>query len=335
MTATATTAGITLPAFALGCWAFGEREFWGDQDERDSIATVAEALELGITLFDTAESYGNGRSEAVLGRALALAGAREGVSIATKASPKNFGRTSLIEACERSLANLGSDYIDLYQLHWVNDEVPLAETFDALAELHARGQVRHVGVCNFGRASLTAALEEARRAGLTLTTNQLPYNLLWRAIEYDVAPACLAADIAVMAYSPLAQGLLTGKFAAAAEVPEGRARTRHFASSRPLAGHAEAGAEQETFAALRALKEISTDVDLPLARLALSWLLQRPAVRTVLVGARSPEQLRQTVAAQSLKLPDEVVRRLSEATDELKSRLGTNADLWRSKGRIV
>src|SRR5690606_19139108 len=147
-----TTAGITLPAFALGCWAFGEREFWGDQDERDSIATVAEALELGITLFDTAESYGNGRSEAVLGRALALAGAREGVSIATKASPKNFGRTSLIEACERSLANLGSDYIDLYQLHWVNDEVPLAETFDALAELHARGQVRHVGVCNFGRA---------------------------------------------------------------------------------------------------------------------------------------------------------------------------------------
>lgn len=323
---------LRVPLVSLGCWAFGEAEFWGEQDDAESIATVHAALDLGVTMFDTAESYGDGRSEEVLGRA--LQGRRDEALIATKASPKNFGKESVIAACDQSLRRLRTDVIDLYQLHWPSGDFGLDETFAGLLELYERGSIRAVGVCNFGVRDVARAVEEARRSGLPVVTDQLPYNLLWRAIEHGTMEACREHELAVLAYSPLAQGLLTGKFDDPDQVPETRARTRLFSRSRPRASHGEAGAEDATFAAIAAIRQISDDAGVPMAHLALAWLLHRPGVATVIAGARRPAQIRDTAAAAEVALPADVIAALDDATRRVKDLVGDNADMWRGNGRI-
>ena len=318
---------INVSAVALGCWALAGGRVWGSQDEADSIATVRAALDVGVNFFDTAEGYGSGDSELVLGRA--LKGRRHEAVIATKVSRSSLSGDEVRQACERSLQRLNTDYIDLYQIHWPSRTIPLEETMKALERLREQGKVRAIGVCNFGMADLSDLLATG-----WAETDQLPYSLLWRAIEYRIRQSCVDEGIGILCYSPLAQGLLTGKFSSPDEVPEGRARTRLFSKERPQARHGEVGCEAEVFAALDKIRRISHKIDQPMVRVAVAWLLHQPGVTSVIAGARKADQIRQTVEATDLQLSPQVIGELAEATDELKQTLGPNPDMWQSESRF-
>jgi aryl-alcohol dehydrogenase-like predicted oxidoreductase len=200
---------------------------------------------------------------------------------------------------------------------------------EALQKLQTQGKVRAIGVCNFGRQDLTDLLSISYPQ-----TNQLPYNLLWRAIEFDIQQKCVDEGIGILCYSVLMQALLTGKFASPDDMPTGRARSRHFASSRPGARHSEDGCETETFAAIEAVRQISQKIDQPMANVAMAWLLPQPGVTSIIVGARTPDQIERNVAAVDLELSSDVIAELNEATDDLKQILGLNPDMWQSASRF-
>jgi len=318
---------ILVSVVAMGCWALAGDSTWGPQDTGESIAAVRAALDAGVSLFDTAEGYGEGASETILGRA--LAGRRREAVIATKVSCSNLSGADVRQACERSLRRLQTDYIDLYQVHWPSRTVPLEETIEALERLREQGKVRALGVCNFGVSDLADLLALGR-----CESNQLPYSLLWRAIEYEIQPKCVEAGLGILCYSSLAQGLLSGKFASPDEVPEGRARTRYFSKDRPQVRHGEVGCEAETFAAIERIRRISEQIGQPMAKLAVAWLLRRPGVTSVIAGARRPDQIQQTAQAADLELSAETDVALTEATEEIKRILGANPDMWQSESRF-
>ena len=318
---------LSVSLIAMGCWALAGDATWGPQEEAESVATVHAALDAGVNFFDTAEGYGGGDSEAVLGRA--LLGRRHQAVIATKVSRANLSTGEVQQACENSLRRLQTDYIDLYQIHWPSRTVPLAETMEALARLREQGKVRAIGVCNFGVQDLSEVLELGR-----VETNQLPYSLLWRAIEYEIQARCVDEDIGILCYSPLAQGLLTGKFSSPNEVPEGRARIRLFSTDRPQARHGEPGCEEEMFVALERIQAICDEIGQPMASVALAWLLHQPGVSSVIAGARRPDQIRQTAQAVDLALSPEIAGQLAKATEEVKRLIGPNPDMWQSTSRF-
>jgi myo-inositol catabolism protein IolS len=318
---------IAVSVVSMGCWAIGGGAMWGPQDEAESIATVHAALDAGVNFFDTAEGYADGHSELVLGRA--LAGRRDEAVIATKVSPGRLSSEGVREACERSLGRLQTDYIDLYQIHWASRTIPLVETVEALEKLRQQGKVRAIGVCNFGIGDLSDLLALG-----WVETNQLPYSLLWRAIEYEIRPRCVDEGIGILCYSPLAQGLLAGKFASPDEVPAPRARSRHFSGDRPQSRHREAGCEVETFAAVERIRAICDRMGQPMAKVAVAWLFHQPGVTSVIAGARRPDQIRQTAQAADLELPPEIIAELSKATEEVRQILGPNPDMWQSVSRF-
>ncbi len=320
------TSGIYVSVIALGTWPMVGDANWGPQDERQSIATIREALDLEINFFDTAEAYGNGYAETLLGKALGER--RSEAVIASKVSPDHLHYDDVKKACEASLRRLNTEWIDLYQVHWPNHAVPFEETFQALLDLQREGKIRAIGVSNFGVQDLTAALELA-----PVQSNQLPYSLLWRAIEYEIQPLCVEKRVSILCYSPLLMGLLAGKFRSADEVPPGRARTRHFSSSRPLARHGEAGQEELTFETVAKIRTVAERLGVPMADLSLAWLLKQPGVASVLVGARNPEQLRENARAAELSLSEEVVQELSRITEPLKEAFGPNPDMWQGESR--
>ncbi len=316
---------IQVSPIALGCWPFSGGNVWGRQEDADSIAAVHAALDAGINFFDTAENYT--RSEEVLGRG--LKGRRDEAVIATKVSARNLAPGDLVEACERSLRALQTDYIDLYQIHWPNWDVPLAETVGALDGLQAEGKVRAYGVCNFADRDLT----EMVAAGQCVT-NQLPYSLVWRSIERTVLPLCRQNGIGVICYSPLAQGVLTGRYASADEVPEGLARTRHYSGKRRLAEHGEPGLEEELFAAVSKVRVIASELGEPMAAVSLAWLRQQAGVTSLLVGARNAEEVGRNLPSLELTLSESILQRLDAETQAVKEAVGTNLDMWYAPTRM-
>lgn len=317
---------LQVSTIAMGCWAIVGGPTWGDQDEAEAIQTIHAALDLGINFFDTAEGYGDGLSEALLGRG--LGSRRAEAVIATKVSQTNLTPVAVRAACERSLQYLNTDYIDLYQIHWPSREVPFADTMAELEKLRDEGKIRVIGVSNFGIGDMTEMLTLGH-----FQSNQLPYNLLWRAIEYEIQPRCVAEQISILPYSPLQQGLLTAKFATADAVPEGRARTRHFSGQRPQTRHGEAGAEAETFAAIQRIAALCDEIGQPMAQVALAWLLYQPGVPSVLAGARSVRQIQQNAAAAEVKLAEDVLQQLDAITQPLKEKMGADPDMWSSDSR--
>lgn len=318
---------IEVSVIAMGCWPIVGDANWGSQDEADSMMTIKAALDAGINFFDTAEMYGNGYSELLLGKALAEH--RDKVVIASKVSSVNLSAEGIQKACERSLKRLNTDYIDLYQVHWPSRSIPLKETIEALEVLKKQGKVRAIGISNFGVKDLSDffALGDCQ-------TNQLPYSMLWRAIEYKIRQKCIENRVGILCYCSLAQGLLTGKFASADDVPEGRARTRHFSRDRAETRHNETGCESETFAAIDKIRSICEEIHEPMAKVALAWLSEQPGVTSVLVGARKPEQIKQNAQAADLKLSGDIIEKLTKATDNLKLQLGDNPDMWQAGSRI-
>ena len=312
---------LDVSVISLGCWPFAGDANWGPQDESDAIAAVHAALDTGINFFDTAPAYGGGSSEQLLGKG--LGDRRDEVVVATKAGGDQLTADGLPKACEQSLRDLGTDVIDLYQIHWPSREVPFEETVRAMEALQQAGKIRHFGVSNFIDEDFTAMLPCKR-----FECNQVAYSLLWRAVEYACTGHCLENDVGIICYCPLAQGLLTGKFASADDVPTGRARSRHFSGERPQARHGEPGAEAETFETIASIGEIAREADQDMTTVSLSWLLTRPAVASVIAGGRSAEQVRQNASAGDVNLSAEIAGLLTEATDGLKEKLGPSADLW-------
>lgn len=320
--------GIPVSLIAMGCWGISGDDNWGAQDERDSIDAIHAALDSGITLFDNAEAYGDGYAETVMGKA--LKGRRSEAVVATKVSRQNVRADDLRRACEGSLKRLDTDYIDLYQIHYPNPEVPIAETMGALERLVESGKVREIGVCNFGTGSL-----EALAGNAAVVSNQLPYSLLWRAVEFAIRSLCVEREIGILCYSPLTQGLLAGKFSSPDEVPVGRARTRHFSRERPRTRHDEDGCERETFAAIGKIRAIADDLGMPMSAVSLAWLAAQEGVVSILAGARNREQVLQNARATERSVPHDALIALSDATEDLKQILGSNPDCYQSDSRIV
>ncbi len=314
---------IEVSVVALGCWSFAGDVYWGPQEDHDSIATVHAALDEGVNFFDTAESYGAGRSEFVLGKA--LKGHRNDAVIATKVSHGSGAPGEIEDACARSLQNLDTDYIDLYQIHWPFRDTPVESTLDVMEKLRREGKILTCGVCNFGARDLAELAQFADCA-----TNQLPYSLLARAIEYEIQPHCVEHDIGIICYTPLAQGLLTGRYATADEVPTPRAISRHFDGQRNGARHGEEGCESEVFEALGKIAGMARGLEEPMAAVALAWVRQQAGVTALLTGARNPDELRENIRGADLHLDVGTTQALDEVTLEVKEKLGANADLWSS-----
>jgi aryl-alcohol dehydrogenase-like predicted oxidoreductase len=289
--------GLAVTPLAYGTWEFGGD--WGPVDDRAAITAIQAARSLGINFFDTAQAYGFGRSERLLGRALAadLRAARDDVVIATKGGLRMDGgrlvRDSspawLRKGVAASLDALGTDYIDLYQVHWPDPATPIAETAAALADLVGEGLIRHVGVSNYSPAQI----EEFARVR-PVETIQPPYHLFHRDIEAGLLPYAAAHDIGVLAYGPLAHGLLGGTVTAATTFAAGdwRATAPAFTGA-GFTRNLQVVAELRAFAARRGAT---------IAQLAVAWVLSHPAVQVAIVGARTPAHLAESAAALNLSL---------------------------------
>ena len=312
---------------AFGCMSTVGSQTYDGVAEAEAIATIHAAMDLGINFFDTARAYAEGEAERVLGKA--SRGRRDEVVIASKPMGPTLARDELLTECDQSLTDLGVDCIDFYQIHWPRHQVALEETADAMLRMVEAGKIRHIGVCNFGTGDLAEWREFA-----PVTTNQIAYNLLYRAAELELLPMLDELGGGVLCYSPLAQGLLAGRYATADDVPSGRARTRHFAGSRPEARHGEDGCEDITFEAIGRLKAIADRSGHSMADLSLAWLLAQPRVVSVLAGASRPDQVKRNAAVVDLSLDDSLIAELSDATDAVRLALGPSLDMWASPPRM-
>jgi aryl-alcohol dehydrogenase-like predicted oxidoreductase len=304
--------GVRVSAIGLGSWLTYGRSV----DEETAHACLRRAHELGVNLFDTANVYARGGAEEVLGRWLPEV-SRSDVVLATKVyfpmgdGPNDGGlsRKHVMEQCHASLRRLGVEYIDLYQCHRYDDSVPLQETLRALDDLVAQGKVLYAGVSEWGADEITDALRTQERLGLRrLVSNQPQYSLLARRIEERVLPRCRAEGVGQLVFSPLAGGVLTGKYAPGESPPEG-SRADHPRDRRFLARVLRDDV-------LRAVERLEEEVAEPMgvtpAQLALAWVLHQDGVDSALVGATSPGQVEENVAAADLELGGEVLERIEE-----------------------
>jgi len=307
---------VEITPILFGTWQAGKSGWVGIEDEA-VIAAMQAALASGITAFDTAEVYGNGHSEQVVGQA--LADVRDRVVLATKVFANHLKYQQVIEACDRSLKNLQTDYIDLYQIHWPagsfkSEMVPIAETMEALNALKQQGKIRAIGVSNFSRDQLAEAMQYGRIDSL-----QPPYNLFWRGVEQDLMPYCVEQNISIIAYSPLAQGLLTGRFGPDHQFEDGDVR----AKNKLFKGEAYDRAQ----AALAQLRPIADHYGCTLGQLAIAWLIAQPQTSAI-VGARKSEQATQNAQAANLQLTQADLDAIDAIGRTVTDHLDDNPVMW-------
>jgi aryl-alcohol dehydrogenase-like predicted oxidoreductase len=286
---------LEVSAVAFGTWSFGGE--WGAFDEDDARATIHHALDLGITLFDTAQAYGFGEAEQVLGNALRSDARHDDVFVATKGGLRREGDNLVRDASagwlrqgvEASLRHLGIDAIDLYQVHWPDPNTPADETAGALEDLVREGKIRHVGVSNYG----VKEIDELGTYG-RVETDQLPYDMFRRDIEDELLPYAAEHDLGVLVYGPLAHGLLAGRM-----TPDTRFAADDWRSKSPdFTG--------ETFRTnlqvVGRLQAFAAEQELSLPTLAVAWAMSHPAVDVAILGARRPHHLDDTAAAADVEL---------------------------------
>ncbi len=310
------SSAIQVSAIVFGGWQAG-KESWVGIDDDEQIAAFRAAFDAGVTTFDTAEAYGNGHSESILAKA--LKSERERIVIATKVSWEHLRRADVISACERSLKNLETEWIDLYQIHWPagsfgSEHVPLEETMGALLDLKAQGKIRAIGVSNFNHAELVAA----HRLG-PVDSVQPCFSLFFRASEAEVFPYCEAHGITVLAYSPLAQGLLTGKFGKGKTFP----REDNRVDNRLFKGEA----YERALSGLDELRPIASKNGITLGQLALGWLLSRPNTAAI-VGARNAAQAVENAFAGSVSLSSEDLAAIDAIGKGVYATLGPSSMMW-------
>ncbi len=312
---------VTFGAWAAGGW------MWGGTERKDSIQAIQKAYDLGVTSIDTAPIYGQGASEEIVGEAIKNI-SRDKVQILTKygmrwneakgdfafKSKDNDGndidiykyaaKNSIIKECEDSLQRLGTDYIDLYQVHWPDTTTPIAETMEAVATLIKQGKVRHAGVCNYNADQV----REAQKY-IDLVSNQVPYSMVKRDIEKQVVPYCIENDISILAYSPLERGLLTGKLKPGHHFAEGDHREAlYFFKDENI---------KRTNLFLDSMKAMGQEKNATLAQLVIRWTIEQPGITIALVGARNAEQSVQNAKAVNIKLSREEIEFINEELEKL------------------
>ncbi|UCF84950.1 MAG: aldo/keto reductase [Desulfobacteraceae bacterium] len=284
------TSEFSITPIIMGTWQAGKR-MWAGIDDAEITKAIRAAFDAGITTFDTAEEYGWGHSEHILGKALAHV--RHQVVYATKVFPNHLKYDQVIGRCHRSLKNLKTDYIDLYQVHWPAGSwgtkvVPIEETMRAMNELRHQGKIRAIGVSNFSLNQLEEAAQFAH-----INSLQPPYSLFWRHVEMDAMPYCIENNITILAYSSMAQGILTGKFGPHHKFEKGDHRVKNKLF------------KPENFKrvqqALTKLRPIADRYNISLGQLALAWVIAQPGTCAI-AGARKAEQVLQNAKAAEVRL---------------------------------
>lgn len=307
--------GLWISEIAYGNWLTHASQVAEDA----ATACVHAALDAGITTFDTADVYAQTGAEAVLGRALA-GQRREGLEIFTKVywptgpghNDRGLSRKHILESCEGSLRRLQTDHIDLYQAHRFDHHTPLEETLRAFDDLVRAGKVLYVGVSEWRAEEIRAALDLAAQMGFDrIVSNQPQYSMLWRVIEDEVVPECEAAGIGQVVWSPMAQGILTGKYLPGQPVPEGSRGADPTGStflSRWL--------RDDVLTRVQGLRPLADEAGLSMAQMAVAWVLGNPNVSTAIVGASRPEQLVDSVRASGVVLDDDLRAAIDEVLGE-------------------
>lgn len=296
----------------------------GSQVEADqATACVHAALDLGITTFDTADVYAGTRAEVVLGEAL-KGQRREGLEIFTKVywptgpgrNDRGLSRKHIAESINGSLRRLQTDYVDLYQAHRFDYETPLDETMQAFADVVHSGKAHYIGVSEWRADEIRAAFELARELKIQLVSNQPQYSALYRVIEAEVVPTSEELGIGQIVWSPLAQGVLTGKYLPGQPPPAGSRATDEKSGAQFIS----ALLRDEVLTAVQQLKPLAEQAGLTMAQLGVAWVLQNPNVSSAIVGATRPEQLQDNVKAAGVKLDAELLKRIDEILDPVVER---------------
>lgn len=302
--------GLKVSEISLGSWL----TYGGYVEEQSATASIDKAYDLGINFFDTANVYMRGEAEIVVGKALKKY-QRDSYVLATKVfwpmgdgpNDRGLSRKHIIEQCHASLKRLNTDYVDIYYCHRYDKETPLEETLRALDDLVRQGKVFYVGVSEWTAEQISEAVHLADKKLLDrIVVNQPQYSMLERYIEKEVLPVCEKHGIGQVVWSPLAQGVLTGKYQKGEKAPEGsRAAQEKYKSLFGLL-------TDENLDRVEQLKEVAADHQLSLPTLALAWILRQPNVASALVGASRPEQLEENVKASGVKLSDETIARIED-----------------------
>jgi aryl-alcohol dehydrogenase-like predicted oxidoreductase len=306
--------GLSVSEISYGNWVTH-----GSQIEQDqAIQCVRAALDAGITTFDTADVYANTKAESILGEAL-KGQRRESLEILTKVfwptgpggpNDRGLGRKHIVEAVNGSLKRLGTDYVDVYQAHRFDRTVPLEETFLAFADIVRQGKALYIGVSEWTADQITRGAAVARELKVPFISNQPQYNMLHRVIEPQIVPTSEREGISQIVFSPIAQGVLTGKYLPGQPVPEGSRATdasgKNFISRLLL---------DEVLEKVQQLKPIAAEVDLSLAQLAVAWVLQNPNVASAIIGASRPEQVAENVKAAGVKLDASILERIDKVLE--------------------
>ena len=310
------TSEVKISPIIMGTWQAG-KDMWVGIDDSETIKALRAAFEAGITTIDTAEYYGHGHSELVIGEA--LADVRDQLVYATKVFPNHLKYAQVVEACHLSLKNLRTEYLDLYQIHWPagswgTEHVPIEETMRALNDLKEQGKIRAIGVSNFSRAQLAEAGLYGRIDSL-----QPPYSLFWRQVERDARPYCVENDITIVAYSSMAQGLLTGKFG----IDHKFAKGDHRSKNKLFKGENYQRVQQ----ALERLRPIAEGNGISLGQLALAWLIAQPSTCAI-AGARNAEQVRQNAKAGEILLSSADLEEIDQIGRSVTEHLDDNPVMW-------
>ena len=308
---------IQLSSIVMGTWQAG-KSMWTGIDDNEIQRAVHAAMDAGITTFDTAEEYGKGHSERVLGKA--IGNRRAQVKLLSKVFANHLAHDQVIAACERSLKNLRTDYLDLYQIHWPSGSfgtkpIPLEETLQALMELQDKGKIRAIGVSNFSLDQLKAACGIGPVVSL-----QPPYSLFWRHVENDTAAWCRQHQVTLLAYSPMAQGLLTGKFG-----PDHRFEKGDHRSGNRLFDPTVYPQVQK---AVDALRPIADRKRISMAQLALAWVIAKPGVCAV-AGVRNAGQAIDNAGAGDVTLTAEELDQMDRISRPVVESIDDDPVLWR------
>jgi voltage-dependent potassium channel beta subunit len=311
--------GLRVSEISYGNWITH-----GSQVEEDQAkACVATALDAGITTFDTADVYAGTRAESVLGRALA-GQRREGLEIFTKVywptgegvNDRGLSRKHIIESCHASLRRLQTDYVDLYQAHRFDFETPLEETLRAFDDLVRAGKVLYVGVSEWTAGQIADALRIADEMGFDrIVSNQPQYSMLWRVIEAEVVPLCEREGVGQIVWSPIAQGVLTGKYLPGQQPPAGSRATDPSGG-----GFIQRMLSDDVLERVQRLRPIAEEAGLTMAQLAIAWVLRNPNVSSAIIGATRPEQVQDNVGAAGASIDDGMAARIDEILGDIVQR---------------
>ncbi len=297
----------------LGCWAFGGAA-WGGQDDDRSRGAIQAAFDAGMNHFDTARAYANGKSERVL--APFLADHRDAVFLATKGNAANAEASEIRGQLEASLGDLGVDSVDLYYMHWPRSGKDMKPVLEEMEKARGEGLIKAIGVSNFSVQQMEDVKGVAK-----IDAHQLCYNLLWRPLEDEVIPYCRENGIAVVTYSSIAQGILTGKFGRERpEFPEGDQREKNTLFDRDAWPHVAAGVER--------MEAVAEREGQPLVHLAIQWVTRQPGVTSVLLGARDAEQAAQNAAACATPVSDTAIDELTAISDDVLPHIPATGNIF-------